>query len=616
MGREMQETRKADLLDALIVRQSAIARETAPSSDDLLIRARLLQSLDMPDLAMSDLLRAWQLDPIEPETLAWLCTLANAEQDADFAHDRALDLLKNPFASPVQRRAALPALNPTRGPEILRQPLPATERITLILRAGDKVEGRGLTAKDVPLPLGSHGTGSSRLNAIDYFLGRPDSGNRKIEFVVNGVETAFCVAATASAAELQPVPLHDRATLWIVVPVRDGGPVVAHCLESLHQAMRKLRGCRLILVDDGSETEDIRNLLKDQARKPGVRLLHNPGPNGFTAAVNHGLAATGHGPILLLNSDTWMPETTLPRLLAHLKDSEIGTVTPLSNNAGSLSLAGPGQPCALPSPETCRALARIAYQRNRGTAIDVPNANGFCMLISEDCWRLVGPLSGSYESGYYEEVDFSLRASALGFRHVAAVDCFVGHVGSVSYGAEKTRLVALNRRKLHANFPHYHDLYRRFIQLDPLSAARSAILAGIDRHWQPTPIAERPSLPSAQGEVTMGVPVHAHGPVLIPVEVDSLPPVLRRTRFRQLRPVPRTQLSAHGLRLLPGHDLALRWNATTQTLHLLADQKIRVSLECTMADETDAADFEKAVLAVLTEDLVSECDDNALSMYA
>lgn len=610
----MPETRKADLLDALIVRQSALARETAPGSDDLLIRARLLQSLDMPALANSDLLRAWQLDPIEPETLAWLCTLAHTEQDTSFAHDRALDLLKNPFATVDQRRAALPALDPTRGPEVIRQTLPATERVTLVLRTGDRTEGRGITPEDLPLPLGGHGTGSSRLNVMDYFLRRPDTGSRRVEFAVNGVETTLCLAAH-SAAKAQPVPLHDRATLWIVMPVRDGGSVVSRCLDSLHRAMRKLRGCRLILVDDGSETEDIRNLLEEQARKPGVRLLRNPGPHGFTAAVNHGLAATGRGPVLLLNSDTWVPETTLPRLLAHLKDSEIGTVTPLSNNAGSLSLAGPGQPCALPSPEICQALARIAHMRNGGAAIDVPNANGFCMLISENCRRQVGPLSGSYESGYYEEVDFSLRASALGFRHVAAVDCFVGHVGSVSYGAEKNRLIALNRRRLHANFPHYHDLYRRFVQLDPLSAARSAILAGIERHWQPTPLPERPALTSASAEATMVIPVLTHGPVLIPVEASILPPALRRIRFRRLRPVLRAQLSAHGLRLVPDHSLVLHWDATEQELHLLAGKQIRVSLDCTMVDEDDAADFEKAVLATLSDTPVSEGDENALSMH-
>jgi hypothetical protein len=87
----------------------------------------------------------------------------------------------------------------------------------------------------------------------------------------------------------------------------------------------------------------------------------------------------------------------------------------------------------------------------------------------------VGFLSNDYERGYFEDVDFCLRARRLGFRNVCAPFVFVGHAGSRSFGKEKRPLVVRNLAIVERRFPEYRGECAAFIALDPLRASREAI---------------------------------------------------------------------------------------------------------------------------------------------
>ncbi len=175
--------------------------------------------------------------------------------------------------------------------------------------------------------------------------------------------------------------------------------------------------------------------------------------------------------MLLLNADTLLPPGAVERLVAAAADPTVGTVTPLSNNGEDTSL--PLRFSANPMPDLAGliALDRLAQQANPGLRIDLPNGVGFCLYIRRDVLAAIGPLSTDYGRGYYEDVDFCLRAREAGFRSVCAADVIVGHHGSRSFGGDKAVLVRRNQKRLEARFPHYRASARAYRDADPLREA-------------------------------------------------------------------------------------------------------------------------------------------------
>lgn len=130
-------------------------------------------------------------------------------------------------------------------------------------------------------------------------------------------------------AASQPAPCVD-----IIVPVYRGLGDTQRCLQSVLQAATRIN-CQLIVINDASPepavTEWLRALAQQDSR---VTLLENPENLGFVATVNRGMALHPNHDVLLLNSDTEVSHEWLDRIhAAAYSASEIGTVTPLSNNA-------------------------------------------------------------------------------------------------------------------------------------------------------------------------------------------------------------------------------------------------------------------------------------------
>ena len=77
-------------------------------------------------------------------------------------------------------------------------------------------------------------------------------------------------------------------------------------------------------------------------RQRKIALLRHDRPRGFPAAANAGIHAAKGRDVVLLNSDTLVPPGWLERLRhAAYGAPDIGTVTPLSNDASILSYPGP-----------------------------------------------------------------------------------------------------------------------------------------------------------------------------------------------------------------------------------------------------------------------------------
>jgi O-antigen biosynthesis protein len=189
------------------------------------------------------------------------------------------------------------------------------------------------------------------------------------------------------------------------------------------------------------------------------------------------MARHGERDVILLNSDTIVHGNWIDRLRAHrLASKAVGTITPWSNNATILSY-----------PFTCAnndfdleidfaELDRLAAEMLAGAACDIPTGVGFCFYVNRDCLNDIGPFnSRAFGRGYGEENDFCLRATARGWRNIAACDVFVRHTGEVSFrddAVDARRLASAALLKLH---PGYNDLIAAFMRADPLRPHRQTL---------------------------------------------------------------------------------------------------------------------------------------------
>ena len=114
----------------------------------------------------------------------------------------------------------------------------------------------------------------------------------------------------------------------------------------------------------------------------------------------------------------------------------VATATALTNHGTILSVPHRNRPQrSLPDGMTAADAARRVAAGSLRLRPSIPTAIGHCVYIRRAALDLVGGFDESFAPGYGEEVDFSQRAVAHGFRHVCADDVFVFHRGGSSFGA-------------------------------------------------------------------------------------------------------------------------------------------------------------------------------------
>jgi GT2 family glycosyltransferase len=257
-----------------------------------------------------------------------------------------------------------------------------------------------------------------------------------------------------------------------VIPVYRGR---AETLVAVHSVLKAkvATDFRLVVIDDASPEPELTQDLLALEQCGLVFRIANPANRGFTVTANRGLALSPDRDVVLLNSDTEVFDGWLDRLRAHAHGSpDVGTVTPLSNAATILSypvrLRDNGASLELP----WSAVAALAADLTRAS-VEIPTGVGFCLYVRRGCLDAVGPFDeAAFPRGYGEENDFCRRAAALGWRHLAAVDTFVKHLGSTSFGEERAGLVSRALKTIETRHPGYEALIAGFVERDPLATSR------------------------------------------------------------------------------------------------------------------------------------------------
>ncbi|MBL0374978.1 glycosyltransferase [Rhizobium sp. KVB221] len=277
-------------------------------------------------------------------------------------------------------------------------------------------------------------------------------------------------------------PTEAGGTVSVVVPVYGGAVELAECMDSIFAAQNETK-TEIILVNDNSpETVIVQYLraLELQGRE-NLKILHRKQNHGFSAAVNLGMVAAGSNDVILLNADTVVQDGWVDRIVAAAaKDSNIGTVTPFSSNGEICTLPYLCKSIPVETPEIAKAVDEMAARVNAGKILDIPVAIGFCMFIRRACLMDVGAFDAAkWGRGYGEEVDFCLKASSRGWKHVLAADVFLIHRGAVSFGDEKLQRIIESAKKINEAYPFYDRVIQRFLARDPVAKLRRDVNIGL-----------------------------------------------------------------------------------------------------------------------------------------
>lgn len=234
-------------------------------------------------------------------------------------------------------------------------------------------------------------------------------------------------------------------TASIIICIHNALDDVRHCVASA-RATNYGGSIEIVLVDDGSDAptaEFVRSVAEEDSR---VRTARREVAGGYTVAANTGLALATGDILALLNSDTVVPPRWLSKIAAvFARHPDLGVVGPLSNAASWQSVPERSNPGggwainALPEGWSVEDMDRAVERAAQGLVFPrVPLVNGFCYCIHRRLLNAIGPLDeAGFPRGFGEEDDFCLRAANAGFGLMIALDTYVFHAKSKSYGSAK-----------------------------------------------------------------------------------------------------------------------------------------------------------------------------------
>ena len=263
----------------------------------------------------------------------------------------------------------------------------------------------------------------------------------------------------------------------VIIPVYKGLSEIQDCLRSLLEDKNQYFS-RIIIIDDKSPQPEVSQWLQEFCpADERIHLLRNEANLGFVGTVNRGIRYSERNDVVLLNSDTEVPDGWLQRLHAHAYGTDkIATVTPFSNNATICSYPsakGGPMPFGLNLSQIDAATQRV----NRGRSVSVPTGVGFCMYVRRQCLDEVGLLDEArFGKGYGEEVDFCQRSARAGWDNLLACDLFVYHAGEVSFGKNSPHLAA-GQRALQELYPDFQRLVDRHVRRDEAASYRFCLSA-------------------------------------------------------------------------------------------------------------------------------------------
>jgi GT2 family glycosyltransferase len=227
----------------------------------------------------------------------------------------------------------------------------------------------------------------------------------------------------------------------IIIPAWNGAAFIAPCLRSLRECTAL--PFEVIVVDNGSQDDTVA-LVRTFA---DARLITNPHNTGFAHAVNQGLHAATGEVFILMNQD----------IVAHP-----GWLEPIHSRLQQQPDAGViGCKLLYPDGQVQHAGGYLLEPSCEGVhfADDNPAnvldfVTGAAFAIRRACWQAVGDFDEAFYPAYFEDVDYCLRARALGWQVIYEPQSVLTHHESQSRGSDFALVVNYHAQRLRLVLKH------------------------------------------------------------------------------------------------------------------------------------------------------------------
>ncbi len=265
----------------------------------------------------------------------------------------------------------------------------------------------------------------------------------------------------------------------IIVTGFCGLPETKRCIESLlADGLSQAR--RVVAIIDEKSAPDVSAFLGDLAMQGRIDVIKDESSAAVTTSINRIMAAAGRNThALLLSGRCEVAAGWLDRLLAAAAaDPMVATASPFANGGeltGYPKSANTGHTATLPDGLTTVSMAAMFTKVNHNRVIDLPVGVGFAMLMTHAAIDAVGLFDAATFSRCDEAaIDWCLRASAAGFRHLLCADVFVSIAAAPAF--EKSPATDLDEMPLiKRRYPQFAQLISTFVQKDPARPLRRAV---------------------------------------------------------------------------------------------------------------------------------------------
>ncbi len=219
----------------------------------------------------------------------------------------------------------------------------------------------------------------------------------------------------------------------VILPVYNSFHLVKKCIDLVLK--RTYWPFHLYIVDDSSDSYTAQKLIEIQQKNSDkISLIRNIKNKGFAASVNRGIKKGNGEYVCLLNSDVFVTDLWLTKMIMALKaDPRNQLVCPTTNNTAIIEVPLSSGASYLQTNRIFESFTTRRYPEIMPT--------GFCLLFERDLLEKIGYFDESYVS-YGEDSDFWYRtiryaegANYKRYRAVLADDTFVFHQRSGSFSS-------------------------------------------------------------------------------------------------------------------------------------------------------------------------------------
>jgi GT2 family glycosyltransferase len=257
-----------------------------------------------------------------------------------------------------------------------------------------------------------------------------------------------------------------RPRVLLAILVYGGDAFIHRCVESAARIESADCDVDAIVLDDCSPDQEWSAALATRCGALGVQYYRSPRnlgiPRNMNLAMRYAMAAE-YDYVVLVNSDTVLPRNLASAMVMVARSGDdVGSVTSWSNNASMFSLPNTDAHRYLIDADTVDWVSATLSDEFGERAIDIPTAVGFCVLLPVPVVREVGLMDPVFGRGYCEEIDWSQRSKALGYRVTMTPAAFVYHMGNAStieagLPLDVDRSVPANERLIDHRYPGFRS---------------------------------------------------------------------------------------------------------------------------------------------------------------